>query len=270
MSKQRSSAKRVKMITVTLLVLIIMVVSTFAFKANVQSRLFSAKVAGMRSGEDVESGGESAGQERSFRDIASKGLADGVKTIAAVGVGAASSAMAAEGEGMERITDKVFFDVSIGGKSAGKIVIGLFGDTVPQTVQNFKEIAKGYTKKDGKTLTYAGSPFHRIIPDFMIQGGDITRGDGRGGESIFGTRFADENFKIPHSAPGYLSMANAGPNTNGSQFFITTVTTSWLDGKHVVFGKIIEGMDVVKAVEAQGSRSGQPAQKVTISTSGTM
>ena len=184
----------------------------------------------------------------------------------------ASAAVAVDDNDLETITDKVYFDVAIGGKPAGRIVMGLFGNAVPKTVENFKSIAKGYTRQqDGKTLNYAGSPFHRIIPDFMIQGGDITRGDGRGGESIYGGKFGDENFKIKHSAPGYISMANAGPNTNGSQFFITTVTTSWLDGKHVVFGKVIEGFDdVVKAVEAVGNRSGQPSSKVTISGSGVM
>ncbi len=270
-SKASRLNKHMKMITIMLLVLSVMLLSTFAFKAP--SRMFlgsGSKLSGMttETGGVTDGGGEIEGRARSFRDIASKGLADGVKTIAAVGVIGASGAQAEEGP--EKITDRVFFDVNIGGKSAGKIVIGLFGDAVPRTVENFKEIAKGYTRKDGKTLTYEGSPFHRIIPEFMIQGGDITRGDGRGGESIYGTRFADENFSIKHSAPGYLSMANAGPNTNGSQFFITTVTTSWLDGRHVVFGKVVEGMDVVKAIEAQGSRSGQPAQKVTISASGTM
>merc|ERR1719409_1922263 len=148
--------------------------------------------------------------------------------------------------------------------------MGLFGDDVPKTVANFVSLCTGDKGqgKSGKPLHFKGSNFHRIIPNFMIQGGDFTRGDGTGGESIYGAKFNDENFKIKHTAPGILSMANAGPNTNGSQFFITTVKTSWLDGRHTVFGKIVEGQDVVQAVEAVGSSSGTPQKTVTIHDAG--
>lgn len=165
---------------------------------------------------------------------------------------------------------KVFFDVTIGGKAAGRIVFELFNDVVPKTAENFRCLCTGEkgTGKSGKPLHFKGSKFHRVIPNFMLQGGDFTRGNGTGGESIYGEKFADENFKLKHTEPGLLSMANAGPNTNGSQFFVTTVVTSWLDGKHVVFGKVTEGMDVVKEVEKQGSQSGKPANDVVIQDCG--
>ncbi|GGZ38114.1 peptidyl-prolyl cis-trans isomerase [Streptomyces inusitatus] len=163
------------------------------------------------------------------------------------------------------MTNNVYFDISINDEPAGRIVFRLFDDVVPQTAKNFRELATGQ-----HGFGYAGSAFHRIIPGFMLQGGDFTRGDGTGGKSIYGEKFADENFQLKHTKPGLLSMANAGKNTNGSQFFITTVVTSWLDGKHVVFGEVVEGLELVQTIEAAGSQSGNPKKRVVITASGTV
>lgn len=161
------------------------------------------------------------------------------------------------------MTDNVFFDITIDGAPAGRIVFALFDDVVPRTAKNFRELATG---EHG--FGYEGSGFHRVIPDFMLQGGDFTAGNGTGGKSIYGEKFQDENFQLKHTKPGQLSMANAGPHTNGSQFFITTIVTDWLDNKHVVFGEVVEGMEIVRKIESLGSRSGATRSDIVIAKSG--
>jgi peptidylprolyl isomerase len=165
---------------------------------------------------------------------------------------------------------RVYFDISIGGTPAGRIEFELFADVTPKTAENFRALCTGEkgVGRSGKPLHYKGSGFHRIITKFMCQGGDFTRGNGTGGESIYGEKFPDENFKLKHDVPFLLSMANAGQHTNGSQFFITTVATPWLDGKHVVFGKVVDGSDIVKKMEAVGSSGGSTSKPVVITDSG--
>ena len=165
---------------------------------------------------------------------------------------------------------RVFFDIAVNNKSLGRLIFQLYNDVTPKTADNFRSLCTGEKGLGGlgKPLHYKGSSFHRIIPSFMAQGGDFTHGNGTGGESIFGAKFNDENFKIKHTKGGLLSMANAGRNTNGSQFFITFVPCPWLDGKHVVFGEVAKGIELLAQLEKYGSQDGRPSAKIVIEDSG--
>jgi len=166
---------------------------------------------------------------------------------------------------------RVFFQVSIGGSPLGRILLELFADVVPKTAENFRQLCTGEsgTTEAGVPRHFKGCTFHRVIKDFMIQGGDFTMHNGTGGESIYGEKFEDENFNLTHDTPGLLSMANAGPGTNGSQFFITTVATPHLDGKHVVFGKVLKGMGIVHEIEnTEKGEQDRPVKPVVIDECG--
>ncbi|WP_282780541.1 MULTISPECIES: peptidylprolyl isomerase [unclassified Nocardia] len=190
-------------------------------------------------------------------------LASAAAAVGAVAFGARTAA--AHGH-----NPHVFFDITIGEQPVGRLVMELFADAVPRTAENFRALCTGEkgTSSSGAVLHYKGSAFHRVIPGFMAQGGDFTAGDGTGGESIYGGKFADENFTRTHTGPGVLSMANSGPDTNGSQFFLTFAETPWLDGRHVVFGQITEGLPLLDAIARSGTDSGATTAPIRIADSG--
>eukprot|EP00903_Cladosiphon_okamuranus_P008197 g7893.t1 len=197
----------------------------------------------------------------------------GAQLLAGAGPSSGDSPASAEDEEpavpQVAISDKVFFDIEINGVPAGRVIMGLYGGVVPKTVENFVGLCKGDPSRKRQPFGFKGSSFHRAIPGFMVQGGDFTRGDGRGGVSIFGGKFKDEDMtQLKHVGPGVLSMANSGPDSNGSQFFLTTAPCGWLDGRHVVFGQVLQGMDVVFRIEELGSRSGKLSGKATITDCG--
>ena len=226
--------------------------------------VFGSVVEGMDVVRKVEKLGSQSGKTRKRITIRDCGEVSAAGAVAVAKVASSASAVASN--------PRVFFDIGIDGHLAGKIVMKLHSDVVPKTAENFRCLCTGEkgVGRSGKKLHFKGSTFHRVIPGFMLQGGDFTRGNGTGGESIYGAKFRDENFKLKHKKAYTLSMANAGPNSNGSQFFITTAKTAWLDGKHVVFGVVVEGEEVVRAVEAVGSQSGKTRQRVVITNSGEM
>jgi peptidylprolyl isomerase len=185
--------------------------------------------------------------------------------VAILALAMVSNAILAKNAKDARVTHSVSLSIDIdGGIQDEKIVIGLFGEDTPKTAENFRKICEGFQLGD-KTLSYNNCPFHRIIPNFMIQGGDFTNRDGTGGKSIYGEKFKDENFNVKHEV-GVISMANAGPDTNGSQFFITTAPTPWLDGRHTVFGRVLKGKEMVTRIEGYGSQSGRPKARISIAT----